>query len=121
MNESANIYSITAEPYPLILRPDSTALLIVDMQREFFEPGGFGEVIGNKIDNLQSSISPSKLVLAAARKANISIYFTREGHKPDLSDVPESKLKRGKFEVGIGDVGSMGRMLVRGEPGNQIM
>jgi nicotinamidase-related amidase len=112
---------ISAEPYPLELEPRATALLMIDMQRDFVEPGGFGEMLGNDVSLLRSTIEPCRKVLEAARRAGITIIHTREGHRPDLSDAPPSKLRRGKLETGIGDPGPMGRVLVRGEHGHDII
>ena len=106
-----------AEPYPLEFQRESTALLIIDMQRDFLESGGFGEMLGNDVSLLRSTIEPSKKVLAAARAAGLSVIHTREGHRPDLADAPPSKLSRGRLETGIGDPGPMGRVLVRGGGG----
>lgn len=110
-----------AEPYSLPFDPGSTALLIIDMQRDFLEPGGFGELLGNDVSLLRSTIEPCKRTLAAARQAGITVIHTREGHRPDLTDAPPSKLARGGLDVGIGDDGPMGRVLVRGEPGHDII
>ena len=110
-----------AEPYPLDFDFDSTALLMIDMQRDFVEPGGFGEMLGNNVALLRSSIEPCKEVLETARKAGMFIIHTREGHRPDLSDCPPSKLARGHLKTGIGDTGPMGRILVRGETGHDII
>jgi len=110
-----------AEPYPLAFAPESTALLMIDMQRDFVEPGGFGEMLGNDVALLRSTIEPCKRVLEAARGAGIPIIHTREGHRADLADAPPSKLRRGGLEVGIGDAGPMGRVLVRGEYGHDIV
>ena len=110
-----------AEPYPLAFEPASTALLIIDMQRDFVEPGGFGELLGNDVSLLRSTIQPTKRVLEAARRAGVPVIHTREGHRADLSDAPPAKLKRGGLEVGIGDPGPMGRILVRGEYGHDII
>jgi nicotinamidase-related amidase len=110
-----------AEPYPLEFEPQSTALLIIDMQRDFVEPGGFGEMLGNDVSLLRSAIEPCRRVLEAARRAGLTVIHTREGHRPDLSDAPPAKLRRGGLAVGIGDVGPMGRVLVRGEYGHDII
>jgi biuret amidohydrolase len=110
-----------AEPYPLEFDPESTALLIIDMQRDFVEPGGFGEMLGNDVSLLRSTIEPCRRVLEAARRVGLTVIHTREGHRPDLSDAPPSKLARGGLEVGIGDRGPMGRVLVRGEYGHDII
>ena len=110
-----------AEPYPLAFEPESTALLMIDMQRDFVEPGGFGEMLGNDVSLLRSTIEPCQRVLQAARQARLTVIHTREGHRPDLTDAPPSKLRRGGLEVGIGDEGPMGRVLVRGEYGHDII
>ncbi|KAA3634142.1 MAG: cysteine hydrolase [Proteobacteria bacterium] len=112
---------IEAEPYPLEFDPGRIALLVIDMQRDFVEPGGFGEMLGNDVSQLRSAIEPCTRVLAAARAANIPVIHTREGHRPDLSDAPPTKLARGRLEVGIGDNGPMGRVLVRGAHGHDII
>jgi len=112
---------IDAEPYPLEFDPARTALLMIDMQRDFVEAGGFGEMLGNDVSLLRSTIEPCKRVLEAARSAGIPVIHTREGHRPDLTDAPPSKLARGKLDVGIGADGPMGRVLVRGEHGHDII
>jgi nicotinamidase-related amidase len=114
-------HSIDAEPYALAFDPASTALIIIDMQRDFLEPGGFGELLGNDVSLLRSTIEPCRRVLAAARGAGLAVLHTREGHRPDLMDAPPSKLARGGLDIGIGDSGPMGRVLVRGEPGHGII
>ena len=110
-----------AEPYPLGFSPASTALLIIDMQRDFLEPGGFGEMLGNDVSLLRTTIKPTIAVLAAARTAGLAVIHTREGHRPDLMDAPPSKLARGNLETGIGDDGPMGRVLIQGEAGHGII
>jgi nicotinamidase-related amidase len=110
-----------AEPYPLEFELDSTALVMVDMQRDFVEPGGFGEMLGNNVSLLRDTIEPCKDVLETARKAGILVIHTREGHRPDLTDCPPTKLARGKLQTKIGDAGPMGRILVRGEPGHDLI
>lgn len=110
-----------AEPYPLPFEPSTTALLMIDMQRDFLEPGGFGEALGNDVSLLRRAIAPCQRVLQTARQAGLFIVHTREGHRADLSDAPPSKLRRGNPSVGIGDEGPMGRILVRGEPGHNII
>lgn len=110
-----------AEPYPLAFDPDRTALILIDMQRDFLEPGGFGALLGNDVSLLRGTIEPCRAVLAASRQAGLTIVHTREGHRPDLADAPVSKLRRGNLKVGIGDPGPMGRVLVRGEPGHDII
>lgn len=110
-----------AEPYPLDFEPATTALLMIDMQRDFVEPGGFGEMLGNDVLQLRSAIEPCRRVLEAARQAGLFVVHTREGHRPDLSDAPPAKLARGRLNCGIGDTGPMGRVLVRGEHGHDII
>lgn len=110
-----------AKPYPLQWRPESTALLMIDMQRDFMEPGGFGEFLGNDVSPMRAAIEPARRVLEAARKAGIFVAHTREGHRPDLADLPPAKYERGKLKVKIGDQGPMGRVLVRGEKGHDII
>jgi biuret amidohydrolase len=113
--------SIAAEPYELEFDSASTALIIIDMQRDFVMPGGFGEALGNDVKQLQVTIAPTKTILEGARKAGILVIHTREGHRPDLSDCPPSKLVRGRGKTRIGDGGPMGRILVRGEVGHDIV
>lgn len=113
--------TIQAEPYEFELDLDTTALVMIDMQRDFVEPGGFGEMLGNDVSLLRSSIVPCKKVLEAARKVGMFIVHTREGHRPDLSDLQPAKKERGHLKTGIGDVGPMGRILVRGEVGHDIV
>lgn len=113
--------SIDAEPYTFELQPAKTALLIIDMQRDFLEPGGFGEMLGNDVSQLRRAIEPNKKLLEAWRAAGLKVLHTREGHRPDLSDLPPAKKVRGKGTKTIGDTGPMGRILVRGEPGQDII
>ena len=113
--------SIEAEPYPFELQPGRCALLIIDMQRDFLEPGGFGETLGNDVAMLRRAIEPTQRVLAAARAARLPVIHTREGHRADLADLPPAKRERGRLQTRIGDLGPMGRILVRGEPGHDIV
>ncbi|NDV13558.1 cysteine hydrolase family protein [Crenobacter caeni] len=113
--------TIKAEPYELEFDPSRTALVMIDMQRDFVEPGGFGEMLGNDVSLLRSTIEPCQRLLAAAREAGLFVVHTREGHRPDLSDCPPAKRLRGGLECGIGDKGPMGRILVRGEYGHDII
>jgi len=113
--------SMAAEPYELEFDPASTALLIIDMQRDFVMPGGFGDALGNDVKQLQVTIAPTRAILEGARKAGMLVIHTREGHRPDLSDCPPSKLTRGRGKTRIGDAGPMGRILVRGEVGHDIV
>jgi len=114
-------YSIPAEPYDFTFDPAATALLIIDMQRDFVDSGGFGELLGNDVASLREVIAPIGRVLAAWRARGLLAIHTREGHRPDLSDCPPAKLARGKLEIGIGDQGPLGRVLVRGEWGHDIV
>ncbi|WP_340314609.1 cysteine hydrolase family protein [Rhizorhabdus argentea] len=113
--------TVPAKPYDFSLDPQRAALLIIDMQRDFIEPGGFGEMLGNDISQLRPSIEPLKALLASARQAGLFVMHTREGHKPDLSDLHEAKRVRGKSAKTIGDQGPMGRILVIGEAGHDII
>jgi nicotinamidase-related amidase len=113
--------AIAARPYSFALAPARCALLIIDMQRDFLEPGGFGALLGNDVGLLRRTIGPTVALLAAAREASLLVIHTREGHRPDLSDLPPAKKARGRLKTGIGDPGPMGRILVRGEPGHDII
>ncbi len=113
--------SIAAEPYGFEFDPARAALLIIDMQRDFLEPGGFGAILGNDVALLRRTIGPTRTLLQAARESGLAVIHTREGHRPDLSDLPPAKKARGKLAVGIGDAGPMGRILVRGEAGHDII
>ncbi|MFD2577826.1 cysteine hydrolase family protein [Novosphingobium colocasiae] len=112
---------IPAQPYDFVFDPAKAALLIIDMQRDFVEPGGFGAMLGNDVGQLRGAIAPLVALLAAARQAGLFVMHTREGHKPDLSDLHESKRLRGKGTTTIGDSGPMGRILIAGEPGHDII
>ncbi|HEY9651545.1 MAG TPA: isochorismatase family cysteine hydrolase, partial [Coleofasciculaceae cyanobacterium] len=114
--------SISAKPYDYELPTAANiALLIIDMQRDFLEEGGFGDALGNDVSRLQAIVPTVKQLLEAFRAQKLPIFQTVEGHKPDLSDCPLSKLNRGKGDLKIGDIGPMGRILVLGEPGNRII
>jgi len=112
---------IEAEPSTLVVEFDHAALIIIDMQRDFLEPGGFGETLGNNVALLKAAVPPLQALLAAARKSGMLIIHTREGHRPDLSDAPRHKVERGEPSMRIGAPGPMGRILVRGEPGHDII
>ncbi len=114
------VSTIQAEPFPLEFNPKSTALLIIDMQRDFVLPGGFGEMLGNDTSLLLACVKPLERVLTKAREKGMLIVHTREGHRPDLSDCPPAKLTRGG-KTFIGTSGPMGRILVRGEQGHDII
>ena len=112
---------IFAEPEPLPVDFQRCAIVMIDMQRDFLEPGGFGEALGNDVSLLERAVAPCRRLLSAARERGVFIIHTREGHRPDLSDAPRAKLERGKPELRIGAKGPMGRILVRGEPGHDII
>ncbi|MDQ0572940.1 nicotinamidase-related amidase [Variovorax paradoxus] len=112
---------IDANPFPYDFGPKSTALVLIDMQRDFIEPGGFGETLGNDVSLLEAIVPATKAALEAWRKAGGLVVHTREAHKPDLSDCPPAKRNRGNPALRIGDEGPMGRILVAGESGNQII
>jgi biuret amidohydrolase len=112
---------VDAEPYPFEFDGDTCALVIIDMQRDFLEAGGFGDALGNDVSLLRSTIAPTQRLLSAARAAGLLVVHTREGHRPDLADLPPAKRARGHFPKGIGDPGPMGRILVRGEAGHDII
>ncbi|MGP0089447.1 MAG: cysteine hydrolase family protein [Xanthobacteraceae bacterium] len=112
---------IDAEPEPVPIDLRRTALIIIDMQRDFLEPGGFGETLGNDVSRLAVAVAPCRAVLAAARRLGLLVIHTREGHKPDLSDAPAAKVNRGHPTMRIGAPGPMGRILIRGEPGHDII
>ena len=112
---------VAAEPEPIDLEWSTTALVIIDMQRDFMEPGGFGETLGNDVSQLERAVQPIAAVLAAARDLGMLVVHTREGHLPDLSDAPPAKIERGAPSLRIGDPGPMGRILIRGEAGHDII
>jgi biuret amidohydrolase len=113
--------TIAAEPAPLAVDTSCMALVIIDMQRDFLEPGGFGAALGNDVSRLKAAVGPCAGVLATARRAGVLVIHTREGHRPDLSDAPAMKVERGDPAMRIGAPGPMGRILVRGEPGHDII
>jgi nicotinamidase-related amidase len=113
--------TIVAEPEPIAIEWSATALVIIDMQRDFMEPGGFGETLGNDVSQLARAVLPIASVLTAARDMGMLVIHTREGHLPDLSDAPPAKIERGAPSQRIGDPGPMGRILIRGEAGHDII
>jgi nicotinamidase-related amidase len=119
--EERRMTQVAAEPYPFDLNPGACALVIIDMQRDFLEPGGFGAALGNDVSMLRRTIEPNRRLLAAWREAGLLAIHTREGHRPDLADLPPAKRVRGHGPVTIGDAGPMGRILVRGEAGHDII
>jgi biuret amidohydrolase len=112
---------VEAEPEPIAIEPTKTAILFIDMQRDFLEPGGFGESLGNDVSLLQRAVAPCRALLLLARQKGLLVIHTREGHRPDLSDAPSAKVERGAPSLRIGALGPMGRILVRGEPGHDIV
>lgn len=112
---------VSARPGHFTFEPASTALVIIDMQRDFLEPGGFGAALGNDVLPLQAIVPRVQRLLALARGLGLRVIHTRESHLPDLSDCPPAKRAHGLPGLRIGDPGPMGRILVRGEPGNQII
>ena len=112
---------IPAQPFPFEFDLVHSALVIIDMQRDFIEPGGFGESLGNNVALLSAIVPACQAVLRAWRGAGAMVVHTREAHAADLSDCPPAKRLRGQPRLRIGDLGPMGRILVAGEPGNQIV
>jgi nicotinamidase-related amidase len=112
---------VSAEPYPYAFDKSRAALVIIDMQRDFLEPGGFGAALGNDVSRLAAVVAPTVRLLAAAREAGLMVIHTREGHRADLTDLPPAKHRRGRGALRIGDLGPMGRILVHGEPGHGIV
>ncbi|WP_370328890.1 cysteine hydrolase family protein [Mycolicibacterium hippocampi] len=112
---------VAAEPSPFPIVAGKTALILIDMQRDFLLPGGFGESLGNDVGRLLEVVPPLSALLSAARAAGVMVIHTREGHQPDLSDCPPAKLVRGAPSKRIGDAGKYGRILIRGEYGHDIV
>ena len=113
--------NIVAQPAPVAVDPAKCALVIIDMQRDFLEPGGFGEALGNDVSQLRKIVAPLRALLGAARDARLTVIHTREGHRPDMTDAPRAKVERGAPSLRIGDRGPMGRILIRGEVGHDII
>ncbi len=113
--------TVDAEPGPIAIDPDLTAVVVIDMQRDFLEKGGFGESLGNDVSLLSRAIEPCMALLSWARKKGMLIVHTREGHRPDMADAPKAKVERGAPSARIGARGPMGRILIRGEPGHDIV
>ena len=123
-----SVVAVPAKPYAFEFQLDRTALLVIDMQRDFLLDGGFGHIQGGNLEAVQASIAPTRRLLETCRLAGLAVFHTREGHKPDLSDCPSSKLVRQATAPGnsqhakvIGDKGQMGRLLIRGEYGHDIV
>ena len=117
----AHMITVAAAPFPYSFPPGKTALLVIDMQRDFVEPGGFGATLGNDVTRLQAIIPTVAALIGLFRAAGWPVIHTREGHKPDLSDCPPAKRERGNPTLRIGDRGPMGRILIHGEPGHGIV
>jgi nicotinamidase-related amidase len=112
---------VQAEPESLPINVERTAIVMIDMQRDFLEPGGFGEALGNDVSRLNSAVGPCRALLETARRREMLIVHTREGHRPDMSDAPRAKVERGAPAMRIGAPGPMGRILIRGERGHDII
>lgn len=112
---------IAAEPFGYEFDPEHTALVVIDMQRDFAEPGGFGESLGNDVSRIRRIVPTVAKLIAGFREQRLPIIHTMECHRPDLSDLPPAKRDRGDLKLRIGDAGPMGRILVAGEPGTAII
>lgn len=115
------ILSVLARPYAFALDPAHAALVVIDMQRDFIEPGGFGDTLGNDVSRLKAIVPTVATLIGLFRQHGLPIIHTREAHRPDLSDCPPAKRLRGAPGLRIGDTGAMGRILISGEPGNAIL
>lgn len=112
---------IAAAPFAFAFRPETTALIVIDMQRDFAEPGGFGDSLGNDVSRVQAIVPTVKRLIEGFRAAGLPVIHTMECHRPDLSDCPPAKRDRGTPSLRIGDQGPMGRVLIAGEPGTAIL
>jgi biuret amidohydrolase len=110
-----------AQPFPFAFDRAATAVIVIDMQRDFVEPGGFGETLGNDVTRLQAIVPTVAALIGGARAAGVPVIHTRECHRADLSDLPPAKRDRGNPRLRIGDEGPMGRILIAGEPGADIV
>lgn len=115
------LHRVIAQPFPYSFEPRRTALVCIDMQRDFVEPGGFGETLGNDVALLAGIVPTVRALLDWCRARGILVIHTREAHRPDLADCPDAKRLRGNPKLRIGDEGPMGRILVDGEPGSEIV
>jgi len=124
MNTSINSSTkleVDAQPYPFQFTPETTAVIMIDMQRDFILPGGFGEMLGNDVSRLAPAVSGARQLLDWCRKRGMLVVHTKEAHAADLSDCPLSKLNRGAPKIRIGDPGAMGRILIDGEVGSDFV
>ena len=112
---------INALPFAFAFRPETTALIVIDMQRDFAEPGGFGASLGNDVSRVTAIVPTVKRLIDGFRAAGLPVIHTMECHRPDLSDLPPAKRDRGNPSIRIGDAGPMGRVLIAGEPGTAIL
>ena len=112
---------IKAEPFAFPLKRDAIALIVIDMQRDFAEPGGFGASLGNDVSRITRIVPDVKRLIEGFRTAGLPVIHTMECHRPDLSDLPPAKRNRGNPALKIGDEGPMGRVLIVGEPGTAIL
>jgi len=115
------VISVPVQPFPFVFDPNRVALLCIDFQRDFVEPGGFGESLGNDVSRLRTAIAPTQAVLAEFRRRGWPVIHTREGHRADLGDLFPAKRDRGNPSLRIGEEGPMGRLLVRGSTGHDII
>ncbi len=113
--------TIAAAPFPYEIPERGLALMVIDMQRDFLEPGGFGEALGNNVAPLAAIVPTVHRLLEGFRAYRLPVIHTKEAHRPDLSDCPPAKRQRGNARLRIGDPGPMGRILIAGEPGNEIV
>ncbi|WP_217578549.1 cysteine hydrolase family protein [Mesorhizobium sp. GbtcB19] len=112
---------IAAQPFAFAFKPETTALIVIDMQRDFAEPGGFGASLGNNVSRVVAIVPTVKRLIEGFRAAGLPVIHTMECHRPDLSDLPPAKRDRGNPSIRIGDTGPMGRVLIAGEPGTAIL
>jgi len=115
------MFTVAAQPFDYSFDPSTTALVVIDMQRDFVEPGGFGETLGNDVSLLAAIVPTVRALLDWCRAQDILVIHTREAHRADLADCPDAKRLRGSPKLRIGDPGPMGRILIDGEPGNDIV
>ncbi|WP_316861725.1 isochorismatase family cysteine hydrolase [uncultured Cohaesibacter sp.] len=120
MNKT-DLNHIGARPFAFPYSKDSIGLVVIDMQRDFLEDGGFGASLGNDVSRLRAIVPTVARLIAGFRAAGLPVIHTRECHKPDLSDLPPAKRDRGNPSLRIGEEGPMGRLLVAGEPGTEIV